>query len=121
MPPATVLIVEDDPVVRDALYECLTDLGHRVIAAPDGEAALAILRAGPLPSLALVDLRMPGLSGEQLVLELRRDPALASLPVVIVSAERDARSVASRLGVDGVLTKPIDVDALLALVAQHSG
>ena len=117
---ATVLVVEDDFDLRDALVPILEYEGHRVVSAANGREALDRLHAMPRPSLILLDLMMPVMSGEEFRAEQLRDPALASIPVVVVSAHPSAEEQAARIGAAAVLKKPFDVDELLEQVRRSS-
>jgi len=81
----TVLVVDDEPNVRDYLAQILRDAGFRVLTAGDGVEALALIRASP-PDFISLDLVMPKKSGHRLLLELRRDRELARIPVLVVTA-----------------------------------
>src|SRR5262249_17339652 len=107
------LLVEDDYDVRDALVPILEYDGHRVSSAANGREALDQLRANPAPSLILLDLMMPVMDGIAFRTEQLRDPELASIPVVVVSADPALREKAIRLGAVGWIEKPIDIDVLL--------
>jgi CheY-like chemotaxis protein len=115
---ASILLVEDDFDMRDALIPILEYEGHRVVGAANGREALDQLRAGPKPSLILLDLMMPVMNGTEFRAELLRDPALASIPVVVVSADPAARSKAKVMGAVGCIEKPLNIDALLSQVRQ---
>src|SRR5690349_23695253 len=91
----SVLVVEDDFDLRDALVPILEYEGHRVVSAANGKEALERLRTMPPPSLILLDLMMPVMDGEQFRAQQLRDPALASIPVVIVSAHASAEERAA--------------------------
>ena len=117
-PGASILLVEDDFDLRDALIPILEYEGHRVVGAANGREALDRLRAGAKPSLILLDLMMPGMSGTEFRAEQLRDPALASIPVVVVSADPTARRKAEVMGAVGCIEKPLDIDAFLAQVRQ---
>jgi CheY-like chemotaxis protein len=108
-----VLVVDDDEAVRTVVEETLRSDGHEVACANDGRMALTRLRCGEVPALMLLDLMMPGMNGWQLLDEMRRDPALESLPVIVLTAF-DARDDLPQ-GCH-VLHKPIDADVLLGLV-----
>jgi two-component system phosphate regulon response regulator PhoB len=81
-----ILVVEDDPLVRDLLSAVLTDEGYDVMAAETGEQALAAI--GTIwPDLLTLDLDLPGIAGDAILAELRRRDETRELPVVIVSAK----------------------------------
>lgn len=115
MPKGLVLLVEDDEDIREALADTLVRAGYRVAQASDGRDALELLRAGPeRPRLALVDMRMPIMSGPDLVEQLRAE--YASLPVVMLSAAPE-----DEMNLDGVaatVQKPVSRDALLAVIVE---
>src|SRR4051794_18478515 len=81
-----VLLVDDDGSVRESLTELLEADGYRVVAAENGLRALALLRAGVRPSVVLLDIMMPEMDGWDFRLQQLRDPELALIPVVVVSA-----------------------------------
>jgi two-component system response regulator MprA len=115
MAPCSVLVVDDDPTIREAVASLLRDEGYRVVTAPDGVAALrAVVRQAP--SILVLDLDLPILDGRAMVQELHRRQI--EVPIVIISAQRDGRRVARDLGVQCYLAKPFDLDALLTSVEQ---
>ncbi len=81
----TVLVVDDEPDVRDYLSQILTDAGFDVRTAADGSEALEMIRADP-PDFVSLDLVMPKKSGHKLLYELRKDRELSRIPVLIVTA-----------------------------------
>jgi two-component system cell cycle response regulator DivK len=103
----TVLVVDDDDLVRDATRVLLEDIGARVLTARDGADALGQL-AAHAPDLVLADLLMPAIDGYQLVARLRGDPMRAGLPIIAVSAftEPADRERSVRAGFDVHLGKP---------------
>ena len=114
----TILIVEDDPDGLATLREILELEGYMVEGATNGEEALTRLRRGPKPSLILLDLMLPVMNGWQLRQAQQEDPELASIPVIVVSAYKDAAAVAESLGVADFVNKPIQLDELLAKMAR---
>ena len=114
----TILIVEDDFDVRFALHEALVDAGHTVQHATDGAQALRGLRAGPLPDLIILDLMMRGMNGREFRRAQLHDPALAGIPVLLVSAVPNIGREARELGATRALQKPIRLDELLEAVAH---
>jgi len=115
---ATVLVVEDDACIRDLVLELLGGEGWKVVGAGNGEEALRRLREGPVrPELILLDLMMPVMDGWQFRAEQLRDPTLAQIPVVLMSASPE--EVAAEVSVDDRVPKPFDIDALLRAVTRH--
>src|SRR5688572_2385178 len=87
----TVLVVEDDQDVCDSVCDTLVDAGYAVARATNGRLALNALEApNELPDLVLLDLMMPVIDGEQFLQEVRKDPRLSALPVVLLTADRQA-------------------------------
>jgi len=115
----TVLLVDDDFAVLDAMGELLRDEGYIVGMAQSGRDALAQLReAESLPSLILLDLMMPDMNGWEFREHQARDPRLAGIPTVIVSANIPEQ-LSQELGVGGFVRKPLDAAELLAVVRLH--
>lgn len=118
--PANVLIVDDEYDIRETLTEALADNGFKPYAVANGVEALAYLRAqASLPSVILLDMRMPIMDGADFRREQLADPALGSIPVIVLTANLDIRSMAASLGAAGFLRKPVRLDPLLALLRQH--
>jgi CheY-like chemotaxis protein len=112
-----VLVVEDDPAVREIARELLEAVGYRVQVAPDGQEALALCaRAGEPPQLLLTDVVLPGVTGPQLAENLTA--AYAGLRVLFISGyAADALGRATTLPADvDLLVKPFTRDALLRRV-----
>jgi len=112
-----VLIVDDDPDIRDAVGECLRYEGYDVHSAADGRDALDRLEYGLRPDVILLDLMMPVLNGFDVLEALKSRPEWKSIPVVIVSANRgyEAEDLS---GAVSILRKPVNVDRLIAAVEQ---
>ena len=115
---ATVMVVDDSLTVRKITGRLLDRAGYRVMAAKDGEDALAQI-AQQLPDLILADIEMPRMDGFELVRALRADPRRAGLPVIMITSRiaPKHRQLALELGVRHYLGKPYDEDELLGLVA----
>jgi len=123
-PVGNILIVEDDPDTREMLASLLATQGFHTVAAEDGLEALHLLRtvrhrAPDVPCLVLLDLRMPRLSGSEFRRAQLGDPTVASVPVAIMSGAIDAEQRGHALGAVATVTKPIDIDALLAVVRRY--
>jgi CheY-like chemotaxis protein len=113
----SVLIVDDDADIREAMETLLSSVGYQVLTAEHGGEALSLLRSLPSPpGLILLDLMMPVMNGWQFLDEQRRDPTLAAIPIAILTGGRQAPT-----GVPRVLQKPVNLNTLLSLVASHCG
>jgi len=120
--PADVVIVDDDKDTRDTLASVLESSGYRVYTATTGRQALDILASMPvLPRLVLLDLLMPGMSGDDVVREMKRTPPLADVPVVLFSGVSDLSQRSAQLTVEGWMRKPGNLDDLLDLVERFAG
>ena len=109
-----VLVVDDDPDARELLSGYVTELGAQAISAANGEQALALARERQ-PSLITLDLMMPGMDGWEVLRRLKAEPALAPIPVVIISIVAERRQ-ALILGAMDALSKPIAQDDLLTIL-----
>lgn len=117
-PQHCVLLVDDDPDVRDTMSFVLESAGYDVRAAKNGFDALESLRAHAAPSLILLDLMMPIMNGWEFRAEQLRDPRLAAIPVVVVTGAGQAAEKAQSLGATDVLEKPVSLAVLLATVER---
>ncbi len=116
-----ILVVEDDPSVRGLLHTLLAAQGYRVAVAADGLAGL-VQASSTLPALILLDLMMPDLGGQRVLQELRADPALAAVPVLVVTGKVDAvPALRAELGPGCVFAKPFAVDELLVRIEEITG
>jgi CheY-like chemotaxis protein len=114
---ATVLVIDDDADLREALCEALNDAGYTTLQAGDGREALACLRAAPLPQIIILDLMMPIMNGWEFRDEQRRDPVLAAIPVVVMTASRDFDRPA--LAAADYLQKPVTLDVLFEVLRNR--
>jgi DNA-binding response OmpR family regulator len=111
-----VLLVDDEPMVRETLGQVLSDEGYVVDLAVDGETALERVHAAR-PDAILLDLMMPGMNGRQFLQALRDEPAYACVPVMIMTAVHGLEINLASLGASEVVEKPFNVDELLNKVA----
>jgi CheY-like chemotaxis protein len=113
----SVMIIEDDPEARESLAAVLSSEGYSVIVAEHGRAGLDALRKAPSAvCMILLDLFMPVMNGWAFRDEQVRDPELADIPVIVITADASAAQRMGKLGVAAAMTKPIDFDRLLAMV-----
>ena len=114
---STILVVDDDTTVRSLLRDVLEIEGHHVVEACDGPEALYRLHCGNA-DLVVLDVMMPGMSGIEVLAEIRRDDVLARLPVLMLTAAGDDSTTWAGLtaGADVYLEKPFDHVSLLGWV-----
>jgi CheY-like chemotaxis protein len=117
--PATpsVLVVDDDPAMRDLLQRFLRREQFHVTAAASGEEALRLARA-LRPDAITLDVLMPGMDGWAVLAALKADPALAAIPVVMLTIVDD-RNLGLTLGAAEYLTKPVDREALAGILRKY--
>jgi CheY-like chemotaxis protein len=113
-----ILVIEDDPEVRESLGERMRRAGLLVDAAADGVEGLARLRGGAVPALILLDLRLPRLCGEEFLRAMREDESYAQVPVITMTA---GPCPAEDDGVIAHLHKPFDLEDLLQIVLSVVG
>ncbi len=110
------MVVEDDPHIGVLVEFALEPLGLMVERYDDGESALERIRATPLPDVVVLDLMLPRASGHDVLRALDADPALAAVPVLVLSARAGAGDLVRARGPLAFLPKPFDVDDLLRVV-----
>ena len=113
-----VLVVDDDPSLRDLIDWGLSDLGYRVATASNGAAALQAVRQ-ETPCVILLDMRMPIMDGWTFARQYRALPG-PHAPIVVITAARDAAEWAGEVNAAGYLGKPFDLDELIRTVERHS-
>jgi len=110
-----ILVVEDDEDARDAMVALLQLKGYRAVPASNGREALDYLDRAPAPDLIILDLWMPVLDGWQFRSEQMKNPRLADIPVIVVSALGDRAEVDA----NEIIIKPVDVDRLLVTIGHY--
>jgi len=116
----TVLVVDDDVDIREAVQFVLEDAGYEVVCAGNGREALSALQDGLRPSLIVLDLMMPVMSGWEFREHVLRDPSLRAIPVVVVTGDPTAMHRADDLAAAAILCKPFDVSALIEVVGRFA-
>ncbi len=117
-----ILLVEDSQedvaLTLRALKKC--SMANRVYVTRDGAEALAWLRANRRPKVVLLDLKLPKITGLEVLAQVRADPALHSLPVVMLTSSREEPDIARAyaLGANSYIVKPVDFDQFMSAVSQ---
>jgi CheY-like chemotaxis protein len=114
----TILVVDDEPVVRAVVRDVLCEEGYAVVEAPDGRTMLEIL-ARECPDLVLMDVMMPGIDGREVYRVLRSREDLPDVPVVMMSAAVQATRLDPSIA--AFLPKPFDLDRLMETVVDLIG
>ncbi len=107
----TILVVDDDPNIRELLRQELDAAGYKVQQAENGKAAIASVKLKK-PDLIVLDVRMPEISGFDVTAVLKSDPETRQIPIIILSVD-DTKGQSDRIGADCYLTKPISTETLL--------
>jgi PAS domain S-box-containing protein len=113
----TVLVIDDDPAVRNIMVRMLTKEGYRVEAAANGSAGLQAAR-DLRPDVITLDVLMPGMDGWAVLTALKEDPELAEIPVVMITIS-DEKNMGFALGASEYMTKPIDRKRLTAVLRRY--
>jgi CheY-like chemotaxis protein len=119
MPQKTVLLVEDDLDIRDSLQDLLEEEGYDVVPASHGKQAIEFLELSRQcrPDVVILDLFMPLVTGSQVLEAMRRDPSLAKIPVIVISATSHTEKPP---GAAAFIKKPIALDHLFATVREFA-
>lgn len=120
LPPPTVLVVDDDPGIRESVTEVLTAEGYRVLQAADGAEALLQLSRFPGHCVVLLDLAMPRMNGLELLAELSRKGRTHGTPVLVMSANAHPGEL-DHPQVVALLRKPFELEELLRWVEICAG
>jgi CheY-like chemotaxis protein len=114
-----VLVVDDDASIRETLTDLLGDEGYRVTTATNGAEALSLLRSPGerRPCVILLDLMMPVMNGTEFYAEHQRDPTLAEIPIVVISADGNLALKAATFGGE-FLTKPVRLETVLGVISR---
>ena len=114
-----VLVVDDDEPFRTEIVEALQRSGYSVVSAGDGREALEYLRGENTPALMILDMMMPLMEGWTLFEAVKRDPRLASVPIVLLTCLGDGQEQLPTQDVTGYLKKPVRMKKLLSIAAEH--
>jgi DNA-binding response OmpR family regulator len=115
--PAQILIVEDDYFISDILMDDLTARGYAVQVAGNARMLGRLMETYP-PDLILLDIMLPGMDGGEIGHLLRVNPETATIPVLVVSADRRAAEKAASFHAEGYIAKPFDLESLAAQIAK---
>ncbi len=110
-------MADDNPAILDALKIMLEEEGYEVETTEDGAVAQNIKK--PLPDLLLLDVWMSGIDGRDVCKHLKSSVATKHIPVILISATKDIENIAKDAGADDFISKPFQMDHLLATVEEH--
>ncbi|MDD5004911.1 MAG: response regulator [Candidatus Omnitrophica bacterium] len=119
MPKLKILVVDDDPDIRDVLKITLTEEGYEVIEAPDGQEGLKLAQTKS-PDLVIVDFKMPKLDGRQVCKELKKDILLSHMPIIMLTGKSDVSDKVGGIyaGADDYIVKPFEPQELIARISM---
>ena len=113
-----LLVVDDDADIREAIRITLEDEGYDVVEASDGREALDWLQSNPAPAVVLLDWNMAPMNGPQFMAEISKEPRLAGLPVVVLTADVTALQKTTPGQFAGWLRKPFRIEELFAVIRR---
>jgi len=116
----TILVIDDEDIVVDITRRKLTQEGMAVIGVSDGEAALQVLREGPV-DLIILDIEMPKMNGYNFIAERKKIPGAEKIPVIVLTAYDSMEPIFHRHGIQAYLTKPIKFQDLLVKIKEVLG
>lgn len=116
-----ILTIDDSKTMRDMLMLTLSDAGYDVIQAVDGEDGVNALKDQTV-DVVITDINMPKMDGYEVIRQLRKNPALKTLPILVLTTESDTdkRSIAREAGATGWMVKPFDPDRLVQTIRKVS-
>lgn len=121
--PKKILIAEDDPGISELIETVLEEQGYVVEICPDGHIMKELLTgkrtAGFMPDLILLDLWIPEIDGKKMAQLLKSNAATKHIPIVIISAQRNLDTIVKKVGANGFLAKPFDLQELVGTVNQY--
>lgn len=119
----TILIIEDDQHIREAMQFSLEVEGYHVCSAANGQEGLGIIQKMMNPCLVLLDLVMPVMNGIDFLTSLQKESLLRAIPVVVISAfpEKEKELKAKHLETRGFIQKPLDLEVLLGWAKRYCG
>ncbi len=115
-----ILVVEDDNSIRELLVELLQSEGYEVASAINGLEGLKYLQSQSNPDLILIDLMMPIMDGYTFRTEQMKNALWSKIPVVVMSAEANAKEKLKNYGITAFLSKPVELDTILKTVELYS-
>ncbi len=115
-----ILVVDDDPVIRDMMADILDFEGYSIAVARNGHEALQLLRSNQ-DFLVFLDIMMPGMSGKELCTVLESDPHLRKRHIIILMSAMDNLEEAASIKVEAILQKPFVVDELIGILEPYMG
>lgn len=113
-----VYVAEDDPSILEVISMIILDMGYDVETSTNGKSLQN--QNIILPDLIMLDIRMSGTNGGDICRSLKNDPKTSSIPVVLISANRDLNDIGKNCRADAVLAKPFDIEDLISLVRKYA-
>ncbi len=113
-----ILVADDDPAILEVITLMLEDAGHDVTTSVNGETVEKV--HGVLPDLILLDIWMSGMDGRDVCKHLRAQQKTKHIPIIMISANRDAKAIALDAGANDFLAKPFEMNRLLSMVEKYA-
>ena len=117
-PGKKILVADDDPAILEVITLILEDAGYVVTTSANGETVEKV--QGELPDLILLDIWMSGMDGRDICNHLKAKPKTKNIPIVMISANKDAKAIAIEAGANDFLAKPFEMTKLLFMVEKYA-
>lgn len=113
-----ILVVDDDLAILDALTIMLEDEGYEVEVSHDGKTEARVEKFAP--DLILLDIWMSGVDGRTICKALKAKKTTKHIPIILVSANKDAKKISQDVGANGYLSKPFEMKELFSIITEHT-
>lgn len=113
-----ILVVDDDPDIRIMIKMMLEYNGYNVAVTERADAAEQMLRTGDY-DLSIMDMLLSGMNGVDICVHLKQDPVVKKIPIIMISAHPNARSLCLEAGAEDFIAKPFDMQEMLTMVDKH--
>lgn len=113
-----ILVADDDPAILEVITLILEDAGYALTTSRNGETVKKV--QGELPDLILLDIWMSGINGSDICKHLKAKPTTKHIPIVMISANKDAKTIALEAGANDFLAKPFEITKLVSIVEKYA-
>lgn len=114
-----ILLIDDEPDLRECIAELLEGEGYKVTQAENGKAGLEMLKSGELPKIIVLDYMMPVMDGKTFCETAAKDDRVSKIPIILLTAANVPEDISGTMNIAAQLEKPIHIDKFLAAVKSY--